>query len=59
MVCYIGQWVIDTKKKITPTVCGEIPDTTPTLYVLEDEDGDYYIQSENYLIEYDKYWFDE
>lgn len=54
------EWVIDIKKRIAPEVVSTIDSAHGTLYVLyDDEAGDYYITSENNLIPYDKYWFDE
>lgn len=56
----IEQWVIDTKKKIAPTVKAILPNTFPTIYVLYDSETDeYYMTDEGNLIPYDKYWFDE
>lgn len=55
----VDQWVIDTKKKITPTIKAILPETYPIIYVLYDSDaGEYYISDKSNLIEYDKYWFD-
>lgn len=56
----VGKWVIDTKREIAPTICAVIPETEPTIYILQDSDtGEYYIADESDLIEYDKYWFDD
>lgn len=52
-----GDWVVDTKRKTAPTVCAVIRDSIPTLYILEDDDGNYYIENEQNLAVYDKYWF--
>lgn len=55
----VGKWVIDTKREIAPTICAVIPETEPTIYILQDSDtGEYYMADESNLIEYDKYWFD-
>ena len=54
-----GQWVIDTRKEIAPTVVAHLESNVVTLYVLEDETGDYYITKEDNLIPYDKHYFDE
>lgn len=53
----VGDWVIDTNRRTVPTVRGIIHDSCPNLYVLED-DCNYYIECEDCLREYDKYWFD-
>ena len=55
---YEGKWVIDTKRKITPTIVAIVPSSIAELYVLE-YDGEYYITDRENLIEYDKYWFDK
>lgn len=55
----VGCLVIDTKRKIAPTVCAVIADSQPTLYILSHEDYGYYIEEEDNLIEYDKYWFNK
>ena len=48
----VGETVIDKKKDATATVCAAIDGSCPELYVLEDNDGNYYIQSEDNLLEY-------
>ena len=55
---YEGDWVIDTKRKIAPTIVGTIPSSITELYVLKDDD-EYYIEDGENLIEYDKYWFNQ
>ena len=53
----LGRTVIDVKRRSAADVCCVLPNSVPQLYVLED-DGEFYIQSEDNLIQYDKYWFD-
>lgn len=48
----VGETVIDTKKDSTGTVCGAIEYSCPIMYVLEDNEGNYYLQSEENLLEY-------
>ena len=50
------QTVIDTKRQQVVTVMTSIGPTQ--LYVVQREDGDYYITDVDALIEYDKYYFD-
>lgn len=52
-----GQWVIDTKRKTAPMVFAVI-EGIDIAYVLEDDDGDLYLEKESVLIPYDKYYFD-
>lgn len=55
----IGQSVIDTNRKNSPIICAIIPESSPTIYVLkDDETNEYYMADEERLIKYDKYWFD-
>ena len=54
---FIGDWVIDTKRKSVVTLCGVIPGCCPEVFVVSDDD-EYYLQSEENIIPYDKYWFD-
>lgn len=52
----IGEWAIDTKKKIAVEVCMVFSSACPVLYILHDNDhDDYYVSDENNLIPYDKY----
>ena len=53
-----GDWVIDTRKNIAPTVVAVI-NAPETVYVLEDHDDNLYLERESNLIEYDKYYFDK
>lgn len=52
-----GEWVIDTQRETAPTVIAVI-EGLETVYVLEDDNGDLYVQKESALIKYDKYYFD-
>lgn len=54
----IDDWVIDTKRKTAPTVKAIFPNTSPVIYVLQDDEGEYYIEDEFKLIAYDKNWFE-
>lgn len=59
-----GDWVIDTVKKESATVVGVLGDTPSgnfikVVYVIETDDGECYMVTEDRLIKYDKYWFDE
>lgn len=53
----LGEWVIDTKREIVPTVIAVI-EGLETVYVLEDDTGGLYVAKESDLITYDKYYFD-
>ncbi len=53
-----GDWVIDTKRRSAPTVACVLPYGTRQLYVLQDGDGDYYIEDEDHLIPYDKHYLE-
>lgn len=50
-----GQWVIDTKNKCAVTIVKVLGDG---LYIVENDEDEFYIQYEDYIIEYDKYYFD-
>lgn len=55
-----GDWVIDTRRKDVGIIRAIIPDSYPTLYVLEDADEKrYYISDGENLIHYYKEWFSE
>ena len=54
----IGDTVIDTKRKEVVSICGVIEDSAPTIYVVDTYE-EIYLQKEENIIEYDKYWFDE
>lgn len=54
----VGDWIIDTVKEQTADVCYVFEDSSPQLYVLLGPERTYYIQEEDYLIPYDKHWFD-
>lgn len=54
----IGDTVIDTQRKDTVCICGAIENSAPTIYVV-DNCEEIYLQKEEGLIEYDKYWFDK
>lgn len=58
----LGSWVIDTQKDIVPTIICVFPEIIPMteqLYVLKnDETSEVYVQSEENMIPYDKYYFD-
>lgn len=56
---YVGSWAIDTKRKDTVTVVATIDGGSKDLYVVETDDGDCYVISGDYLIPYDKYYFDK
>lgn len=53
----MGQWVIDTKKQNTAEVVTILEGGTETVYVLKDDNNDFYITGESNLIPYDKYYF--
>lgn len=55
----LGQWVIDTKKQDTAEVVTILEGGTETVYVLKDDNNDFYITGESNLIPYDKYYFGE
>lgn len=59
----VGQWVIDTQKSIAGTIACVFPsnwDAIEQLYVVRNDDiPELYIQSEDNIIPYDKYYFDE
>lgn len=54
----IGDWVIDPKREIAPTVFAII-EGLEIVYILEDDNGSLYMEKESALIKYDKYWFDK
>ena len=54
----IGNTVIDTQRKESVSICGVIEDSAPTIYVVDTYE-EIYLQKEENLIEYDKYWFDK
>lgn len=53
----LGQWAIDTKKKMAVTIMAQIFNGYASLYIVQGDDG-YYIVDEEDLIKYDKYYFD-
>ena len=53
----LGEWVIDTRRNLAPTVFAVI-EGVETVYVLEDDNGNLYVEKESALIKYDKYHFD-
>lgn len=53
----LGQWVIDTKKQDAVEVVTILEGGTETVYVLKDDNSDFYITGESNLIPYDKYYF--
>lgn len=58
----IGDWCIDTKSHRAVDVIAIIPagrNSMIDLYVVESSDAGYYIISGTYLIEYDKYYWDD
>lgn len=59
----VGQWVIDTQKDIAGTIACVFPSDwvmTEQLYVMRNDDIlEFYIQSEDNIIPYDKYYFDK
>lgn len=54
----IGDTVIDTQRKRSVCICGVIDRSATTIYVVDNYE-EIYLQKEENIIEYDKYWFDE
>lgn len=55
----LGQWVIDTKKQDAVEVVTILEGGTETVYVLKDDNNDFYITGESNLILYNKYYFEK
>lgn len=56
----VGDWVIDAQRKKWCVIRAILPDSFPTLYVLEDaECKNYYISDDENLIKYSEKWFSE
>lgn len=56
----IGDLVIDTKKNVSATVVNVIEGGLYDVYLLSiDEESEYYLQSSDNLIKYDKHYFDK
>lgn len=56
---YLGQWVIDIRKQLIAGIVNIFEGGTKVTYLLETNDGDFYITEECSLIPYNKYYFDE
>ena len=54
----IGDTVIDTQRKEAVCICGVIEGSAPMIYAVDTYE-EIYLQKEENLIEYDKYWFDK
>lgn len=57
----LGDWVIDTKTHEAVDIIAIIPageNSIIDLYVVEKDDGSYYISDAKNLITYDKYYWD-
>lgn len=57
----LGEWVIDTRSHATATVVSVIPhgeNSTADVYVLEKDEGELYLSTDEHLVFYDKYYWD-
>ena len=54
----IGRWAIDTQRNEVVTICNILEDGYIDLYIVQTDEGEYYITDDNRLIPYDKYYFD-
>lgn len=52
-----GQWVIDTKKQETVEIVTILEGGSETVYVVKDDENNFYVTGESNLIPYDKYYF--